>query len=326
MPWTLAEFSKIETDILRKSVIDTLLMESNLMELVPWETIGQLATAIVRYQDLPSVGFRKINEAFAESTGKFEHKVETISLAGLDIDTDKAIARAKNSIADARAIQQTMALKSLAYSFNDKFINGDPIVDPEEFTGIKGRVESIVAAGLTGQKIDCAGTAGDGILLDTTERNNFLDKLDTLIYSIKGHSPDFLLMNKKCLLAVRAVLRREQLLNHAADMFGRTIDMYGTARLIDIGTKADQITEIITNTETTAGIAGGTECTSIYAVKFGVGELLWGIQEYPLEVVDLGEIQTKPVYRTRIDWPLGLADVDPRCVGRLFNIIPDGST
>ena len=326
MPWTLGEFSKIEVDPLRKSVIDTLLMNSNLMELIPWETIGSLSTRVVRYQDLPSVGFRKLNEAFAESIGHFEGKNETISLFGGDIDTDKAIARAGNSIANARAIQQNMKLRSIAYTINDKFINGSPTVDPEEFKGIKERIDDIVAEGYTGQKINNAGTAGDGILLDAAERGNFLNRLDQLIYSIVGHNPDFLFMNSKMLLALRSCLRQERLLNQAQDQFGRVIDMYGSIRLIDIGVKADQITEIITNTETTTGVAGGTECTSIYAVKFGIGEHLWGIQEYPLEVEDLGQLQTAPVYRTRIDWNLGLADVNPRCMGRLYNIIPDAST
>ena len=70
--WTLAELSKIETDTLRKSVMDTLLMESDVMQMVPWETIGALATTIVKYQDLPIVGFRKINAGYAESIGHFE--------------------------------------------------------------------------------------------------------------------------------------------------------------------------------------------------------------------------------------------------------------
>lgn len=326
MAWTLAELSKIETDTLRKSVIDGLLMESNLMEKIPWETIGQLATTVVRYKSLPSIGFRKVNEAYSESTGKLEQKTETISLMGVDIDTDKAIARSKNTIADARAIMQTMALKGVAYKFNDKFINGDPSSDEEEFKGIKERVDAVVNEGYTDQKIDNAGTSGDGILLSSSESHNFLDKLDKLIYAIKGHKPDMLLMNQKCLLAVRSLLRREKLLNNSADMFGRPVDMYDTVPLIDIGVKEDQVTEIITNTETTAGASGGTECTSIYAVRFGIGEYLWGIQEYPLETEDLGELQTAPVYRTRVDWPLGLALVDPRCVARLYNIIPDNST
>lgn len=313
--WTLAELSKIETDPLRKSVMDTLLMESNMMELLPFETIGQLSTTIVRYQDLPSVGFRKVNEAYAESTGHFEHKVETISLCGVDIDTDKAIARAKNTIADARAIMQVMALKGMAYSFNDKFINGDPLTDPEEYKGLSKRVDDINAEGFTTQLIDVVEP--DQLPGDTAANHAFLDKLDELLYSIKGHKPDFLLMNQKMLLVLRSILRHEKLLDNTRDMFDRVVDVYQGCRLVDIGVKADQTTQIITNAETKGG---GTGETSIFAVKFAIGEYFWGIQEYPMEVEDLGELQTKPVYRTRVDWPLGMAIIDPRSVGRLYGI------
>ena len=105
-------------------------------------------------------------------------------------------------------------------------------------------------------------------------------------------------------------------------MFDRVVDVYQGARLIDIGVKADQTTEIITNTETKGG---GSYETSIYAVKFGIGEMTWGIQEYPLEVEDLGLLKTSPVYRTMVDWPLGLATIDPRSVGRLYGIRADAT-
>jgi len=323
MPWTLAELSKIETDTLRKSVIDTLIMESNIMELCPWETIGQLATTVVKIKDLPSVGFRKVNEGYSESIGHFEQKVENISLFGGDIDTDIAIARAKNTIADARAIQQTLKLKAVAYDFNDNFINGNPQDDPEEYKGLSKRVDDVYDEGFTDQLIDLADTTDYGILRDSAARFHFLDKLNELIYAIKGHNPDYLFMNKKMLLALRSLLLREKLLDTTKDMFDRRIDVYMGARLIDIGVKADQTTEIITNTETKGG---GSYETSIYAVKFGIGDMTWGIQQYPLEVRDLGELDSKPVFRTRIDWNLGLATVDPRSVGRLYGIRADATS
>lgn len=323
MAWTLAEFSKLETDILRKSVIDTLIMESNILELCPWETIGQLATGVVKIKDLPSVGFRKVNEGYSEGVGHFEQKVENIALFGHDIDTDIAIARAKNSIADARAIQQTLTLKSVAYSFNDKFINGDPGTDPEEYKGIAERVDDVNAEGYTDQYVDLADTTDYGILRTSAARFDFLDKLNELIYAIKGHNPDFLFMNKKMLLALRSLLLREKLLDTTQDMFNRKVDVYLGARLIDIGVKADQSTEIITNTET---LGGGSYETSIYAVKFGVGDMTWGLQQYPLEVRDLGELESKPVFRTRVDWNLGLATVDPRSIGRLYGIRADSTS
>jgi len=331
--WTLAELSKIETDILRKSVIDTLIMESNLMELCPWETTGQLSVGVIRIQDLPSVGFRRINGAYdSTDIGHFEHKVENISLFGRDIDTDEAIARAKNTIADARAIQQTLTLKAMAYAFNDKFINGKVTADaPLEFNGLRERVDKIAATvasggeGLTSQKIDAA-CGGVGILNSSAASQTFLDKLYALIYAIKGHAPDYLLMNAKMFQAIQSILRREKLLNTTQDMFGRVIDTFMGARLIDIGVKADQLTEIILNTETTGGLPGGSECTSIYAIKFSVGDMTWGIQEFPLEVKDMGELESKPAYRTRVTWNLGLSTVDPRSVARLYDIVPDASS
>lgn len=322
MAWTLAEQSKIETDTLRKSVQDTLLMEASVLELVPWETIGKLATTVVMYQDLPSVGFRKINAGYTESTGTFMQKVESISLLGGMIDTDKAIARAANTIADARAIQQLMMVKAIAYKFNDKFVNGNPTSDPEEFKGISKRVDDIAAEGYTEQYIDLADTTNKGILRDTAARHFFLNMLDQLIYSIKGHNPNYLLMNKKMLLALRSVLRVEKLLDNTRDMFDRVVDVYQCCRLVDIGVKADQTTEIITNTES---LGGGSYETSIYAVKFGLGEFVWGIQQYGMEVVDKGLLEAKPVYRTEVDWPLGLAHIDPRSLGRLYGIRADAT-
>ena len=133
-------------------------------------------------------------------------------------------------------------------------------------------------------------------------------------------------MNKKMLLALRSALRIERLLDNTRDMFDRVVDMYQGVRLLDIGVKADQTTEILTNTEDDDGLytASDPVSTSIYAVKFGIGELLWGIQEYPLEVTDKGELEVTPVFRTELDWPLGLALVNPRAVGRLMNVCPDG--
>ena len=321
--WTLAELSKIETDILRKSVIDALIMETNILELVPWETTGQLSVGVVKVQDLPSIGFRRLNAAYdSTDIGHFEHAVENIALFGRDIDTDEAIARSKNTIADARAIQQQLVLKAMAYAFNDKFINGVVNVDyPLEFKGLRARIDEIGG----NQKIDCV-CGGVGILNSSARSQDFLDKLDTLIYSIDGHKPEYLLMSQKCLLAVRSLLRREKLLDTTKDMFDRVVDVYQGVRLIDVGVKADQTTQIITNAETSAGVDGTSEHTSIYAVKFSVGDMTWGIQQFPLEVKDMGEMETKPTYRTRVTWNLGLATVNPRSLGRLYGIIPDASS
>ncbi len=317
--FTLVELSKIETGTLRGSIIDTLLMESDLMQMLQWETIGALATTITRMGTLPSVGFRKINGGYAVSTGALEQRVENISLMGANFDTDKAIARAKNTIASARAIVQVMMMKAMAYKFNDKFINGDPETDPEEFKGLEKRVGDLVTEGFTAQEIDVAGSSTtEGILNSETTRRNFLNKFDQAIYQIKGHRPDFALMNSNVLLAIRSLLRDERLLNQSQDMFGRPIDMYGGVRLVDIGVTADQTTEIIAENETKGG---GTTESSIYLTKFGIGDMFWGIQEYPMEVTDKGLFVDKPIFRSEVEWPLDFSSSDPYTIASPYDII-----
>lgn len=325
MAFTLVDLSKVEKDILRKSVMDTFIMESVISELMPFETIGQIATTIVRYASLPSVGFRKINGTFSSGDGALEQQVETIALMGGFSDTDKVLAAVKNTIADARALQQTMTIKAMAFNLNDKFINGDPEVDVDEFKGLTKRIDDLNSEGFTGQFIDNNGTSGDGILLNSAERHNFLDHVDQAKYAINGHNPTFALMNSTLLLAFRSLLRRESLLDTTKDSFDRTVDMYDNMRLHDIGVKADQTTEIMPNTETLEA-AGAAESTSMYMVKPGIGDQFWGIQTYPMDVDDKGLLQTSPVFRTEVDWPLGFAQANPYSLSRLFAIIPNSST
>lgn len=314
--YTLADLSKIEKDTLRKSVIDGLLMECDLMQLIPWETLGQLSTTIVRYSEIPSIGFRKINEGYAEGSGKTEQLTEQISAMGRNIDTDKLIVATKNTVAEARALRQAQVLKGMAYTFNDKFINGSRVTDPEEFDGLLYRIDN----GPASQKITASSASGGlDVMADAASMNTFLDKLDELIYSIDGHKPDALLMNQRALLKTRSILRRLGLLNQSKDMFGRRIDTYGDIPMYDIGVKADQSTLIITNSE--IGSGGGTaHCTSIYAVKFGIGDQLWGIQTYPLDVKDMGLLNDGVTYRTVVDWPLSLALAGRRSIARLYSL------
>jgi hypothetical protein len=320
MAMTLAEYSKIAKDNLLGFIADHFLMESNLMQILPWQTNKNLTVGIPSWDTLPTPSWRKLNASYSESTGTVKHQVESQYILGHDIDVDVVLARASNTVEDARQLQRRMSAKAMAFEFNDVFINGDPASD--ELKGLINRVTDVYNAGYTGQYIDggSAAASGRGMLYDSTERHYFLDKLNQLIYAIAGHKPDALLMNSKVLLAIESAFRREGLLSNSKDMFDRDITTFKGIPLIDVGLKADQSTEILPNTET---LSGGTDETSILAVKFGEEEYLWGLQQAPLEVRDLGEIDTQPVYRDRVEWVVGLAISNPRSIARLYGIVAD---
>ena len=319
MAVTLAEFAKTaynEGYLLLGTIADYFLMESNVLQLIPWNSDKSLAVKITSMQTLPTVGWRKVNGTPSESTGKTDQKVESKFIFGHYIDVDKVLVFADPN---QRTIQRKMSAKAMAFEFNDQFINGDPTND--EFKGISKRVGDVYADGYTDQYSDAgSATINRGMLYDTTERQWFMDQVAKLIHVTAEHKPDALYMNSKMYLAFEAALRRENVLKQTEDMFGRVINAYGQIPLIDIGIKADQSTQIITNTET---LSGGTEETSIYAVKYGDGEYLWGIQQKDLEVIDQGLITSKPVYRDLVEWVVGLAVSNPRAIARAYGFVAD---
>ena len=84
-----------------------------------------------------------------------------------------------------------------------------------------------------------------------------------------------------------------------------------TVDLDDTGTSILPFTE--------AATSGTATATSIYVVSIG-GDGLTGIQNGGVDVRDLGELQTAPVYRTRVEWFTGLAIFNGRAVTRLWSI------
>jgi hypothetical protein len=319
MAVTLAEHAKQAANdgkLVLAEIADWFLMESNVLQNITWATNPQLAMQITSMKGLPTVGTRKINASFSESTGTFEQKIEGKYIFGHEIDVDVVLEKANPG---ERQTQRRMSAKAMSFKFNDMFINGDPASD--EFKGLSKRVDDIYAAGYTNQYIDGgSATTGRGVLYDTTERQYFIDKVATLIHAISEHKPDALFMNAKMYLCFESAMRREQLLKQTEDMFGRIINTFQGIPLIDIGIKADQSTEIITNAET---LSGGTDETSIYAVKYGENEYMWGMQQEPMVVTDLGEISSAPVYRDRVSWVVGLAVSNPRSLARAYGFVAD---
>lgn len=281
-----------------------------------WATDPQLAVQFTASKALPSVTWRNVNEGFSESTGKFQPVTESKYIFGHNMDIDKVLVTAN---AEERNRQRQLSAIAMGYEFNDVFINGDPSI--KELKGLKMRCDYLYAEGYTDQYFDGgSATSGRGVNYDATERAYFLTQIDKLIDVIEGHMADEIYVNSKLYLCIQAVLRDGGYLAQDRDMFGRIITKYQDATIRRIGTKADQTTEIITNSET---LSGGTDETSAYAVKYGEGVYLWGIQQAPLEVTDKGLLEDCVTYRDNVSWVVGLAQNKPRSIARAYGFVAD---
>lgn len=84
MALTLAESAKLSQDNLHRGVLETFVQESPILDRIPFMQIEGNAYAYNEEATLPGVAFRKVNEAYTESTGTVNQKTETLYILGGD--------------------------------------------------------------------------------------------------------------------------------------------------------------------------------------------------------------------------------------------------
>jgi hypothetical protein len=313
MAVTLAQAALLSQDSLQRGVIETFVQESPVLDRLPLMQIQGNAYAYNEEATLPGVAFRSVNEAYTESTGTVNQKSESLVILGGDADVDRFIVQTRGNINDQRAIQTRMKVKAASFKFQDHFINGDVSVDPKGFDGLKKR--------LTGAQVLDADTNGMG---PVTGGQDFFDALDALIAQVNGQV-DALYMNKAVRSRIMSSGRRlggtEWIMSSfAGEGIVKRIPTYNGIPMLDIGQTAAGA-DIIPQTETQGT---STEASSIYAVRFGQGEedqAVTGLTNGGVMVDDLGQLQEKPAYRTRIEFYCGLAVFGGKAAARLRGVL-----
>ena len=325
--WTIAEAALNEKDPLRMGVLMMFWLESNIMASIPFFTVNRLGISMTRQvrTSLTKPGWVAIGEAYGKSTAHLEQVEETVFKLGRDIDIPKGLENLDGQFEDPRVLMTETELKTLTYEFNEASVNGP-------FIGAGGLALANAPAGIRTRINDVAGEAGlqDSLLApvaaDSTpfgptatslNRHAVLDSLNRSMYFLDGKRPDAGYCNKTFLLALESAFRREQLFAITRDQYERIVYTFRDCPIYDVGTKADQVTPIITDVE---AFGGETDCTSIYWAKTGVRTHFHGWEKEPLDVRDLGELQSEPVMRTRVDWSPGLASWHVRSLARVQGI------
>ncbi|WP_405153133.1 major capsid protein [Paenibacillus sp. FSL K6-0108] len=307
MALTLLESAKLSQDTLQQGVIETFVQNAPVLQYLPFMEIQGNAYAYNREASLPGVAFRGVNEGYVESTGAVNQLTESLSIMGGDADVDKFIQQTRSNVNDQRAIQTALKTKAAAFKFQDTFFNGDIATDSKSFDGLKKR--------LTGSQVITASTNGLNIE-DVGNYDLFLEALETLLYQTRGRA-DALYMDSKTKIRLSTIARKLGFHENSVDVFGRPVTAFNGVPIFDAGDNAAG-DKVIGHNETT-GTASNT--TSIYAVKFGADEFTSGLTNGGVMVTDLGEVQDKPVLRTRIEFYTGMALFDGKSAARLSGII-----
>ena len=329
MPVTINDVAQASNDPLYKGVLLQIIESSDIIAMLPWITRNSLKVKGVRVQNLATPGFRDWNAGYDEDTSDLEEWTDGVFPFGLDMYLEKQFENVQEAVEAPSVTQSRAALAAVSMEFNYHFIEGTPA--GRGFSGLRVRVMD--AATPARCRIDLAD-AGDSekVLADAASQHELLDAIDEAIDVVGGRS-SLLVMNRVTRNCLRSILRRQGLLDTTKDQFGRRVDMYGDAKLVNIGLRADQATNIIPLDEDPGD--GGDDATSIYVVRTGVpdgdastvgGDGLHGIQKNEPNVYDPlngGEMESRPAYIRRIDWPITVSQIgDQVCVARIYGFRP----
>ncbi len=300
MAMTLIEAAKSYQDPIRSSIIEMYAQNSEILRTLPFDTIQGSAMRYNREETLPGVGFRGVNEAYSEDVGVINPVTEPLVIAGGDLDVDMFILQTMGM--DQRSVREAMKVKALAHRWTKAYIKGDTATDPREFDGLQVR--------LTGTQLIAAGATANGTPLSLVKLDEVIDAVD---------EPTHLIMNRTMRRRLSAAARNTAVggfVTYSVDEFGRQITQYNGLPILIVDQDNTGVDILQFNEAATSGTA---TATSVYVVSHREG-MLTGIQNSGIMARDLGELNTKPVMRTRVEWYSGLALFAARAAARLWSI------
>lgn len=306
MALTLIEAAKIalgRDEVHKATIMELYARGSDVLAYLPFETIAGNSLSFVREKTLPSAGFRGVNEGYTEETGTTEKVVESLAIAGGDLDVDKFLVDTGG--ADQRSIQEAMKVKALSLSLAKTVIKGDVITNPKAFDGLQVRC--------TGTQLLAAQVLRPGaVALSLTRLDNLIDLVD---------EPSHLMMNPALRRRLSAAARLNTVggyITYELDAFGRRVTYYNDLPIL-IADKDENNSDIMPFTEANVNVTTGSTSCSIYCVSLNDTGVV-GLQSDDMDVRDLGEQDAKPVFRTRIEWYMTLGILRPRSVARLWSL------
>ena len=257
MGLTLIEAAKYENRLEHLAVLKTF-SEGELLARLPFMNIAGSGLFYSAEQELPSVGFRAVNEGYTQSYGVVDQRAEAVHLFGGDVDVDRSIVDLMGP--EARASQIEMKVRSMRLTLEATVINGDTSANPRAFDGLSKRLQPGDA-----MAIDNSGTGGAsmGAPLD-------FDRLDELIDSVNAYGGSKALVMSKAMRRQLNALARSTMgggvYQTSTNSYGMTVHRYQDCDILTVDRDAQGI-EVMGYDE-----AGGT--SSIYCCAFGDDEIV----------------------------------------------------
>lgn len=272
---TLAEAQVNTQDDVIYSVIDSFRRYSWLLDNVTFDDCvnpvgngGTLTYGYTRLVTPTSAGFRAFGDEFATGKAVRERKNVDLVPMGGKYELDRVLARLGPAATNEMAFQSDELVKATRSTFQDEFINGDTGATPNGFDGLDVALAGSSTELNTGNEVDWTAFGGSSAVWDA------IALLDDLVGAVNS-GVTAILGNRKSIARVKMIAGQAGYLTQNEDSFGRFVDMFGPAALVDLGDKNDGSGHIIPIETRDPGGDGTTTTglTDLYAVRLGLDAL-----------------------------------------------------
>src|SRR5688572_22765803 len=300
MAISLLDYANQTQTPMKKGIVQEITNESVFLRRLNFVPVDGFAYTYNRQKTLGGIAFRGLNESYTNDTGVVNPSVETLSIFGGEVRTDRQLVNKQGDV--VRANQIAAKVKKAGLFFDRYVIKGDPTTDPLQFYGLNAR--------LTGSSIISAGTNGGALTLAM---------LDQALDAVVGSN------SRKIIVCNKSVRRQiTNLLRAAAggatmSQIGPQAREYDGAPIEVLDEDGDE-TPILAFNET-QGSSNVT--TSLYVIRPGSdvdGEHVQGlIGAKMIEHVMVGLLGT--YYSDIVEANMGLGMFHPRAAVRLKGIL-----
>lgn len=276
MAMTKAEAAKLTQDLLLRGVIETVVKESRLLQLLPFMEVTGTAVTYNREATMPPAQFYDVGDIWAEATPTFTPVTTALKIMGGDADVDNFLQATYADPNDVEAETIASRAKAVAHLFSDGFFNGDAAANAKAFDGLGKATPAAqtLAAGANGGPLT-------------------LDLMDQVLDLVKPGRPDAIFLSKRTRRKLSGLRRASgAILETDVDQFGQRALFYDGIPLV--------VDDFVSDAQSKG--TSGAQCSSVYAVKFGQGVGVMGLEHGGIQVEAVGELEAKDATRHRIKW------------------------
>lgn len=278
MALTKAQAATLSQDMLLRGVIETIVKESQILSFLPFMEVSGTAVSYVRETTMPAATFYDVGDTWTEATPTFSKHTSRLTIIGGDADVDNFLQQTYSNVHDIEAEVIISRAKAVAHKFSETFVSGDG--QNKSFEGL----DHLIPAAQT------LSMGANGAALT-------LAKLDELIDMVKPGRPELLLMSKRTRRKLKELRREDNItMETSLNEFGQQVETYDGIPIV--------VDDFVPDTQTKGT---GTNLSSIYALKFGVGSGLMGLENGGIQIERIGSLETKDATRTRVKWYAALA-------------------